>query len=133
MKNAEIQAIRRAITMLCSLIDEPQETLPVPWQSPIRRFVREYLAPDPKADISCAEAWQFFQEIVEAGELPPMRKAAFLRQLPTVMEAVFRVRKCHHIERPGHRVRGFKGVGIRMDAGLPTALHTSPEHPSTIT
>lgn len=122
MTNTEIQAIRRAITMLCALIDEPQECAPVPYQSPIRRFVREYLAPDPKADISCGEAWQYFQEIAEAGELPPMRKTIFLRQLPIVLEAAYQVRRCHSIMRSGRRVRGFRGVGIRMDTGSPTVV-----------
>lgn len=113
MTNTQIQAIRHTITLLCSLIDEPQECAPVPFQSPIRQFVQEYLAPDPKGDVSCAELWEFFQEVVAAGELPGMRKTVFLRQLPTVMEAVFRVRKSHHVERSGHKVRGFKGITVR--------------------
>jgi hypothetical protein len=113
MTNTQLQTIRRTITLLCSLIDEPQECAPVPYQSPIRRFVQEYLAPDPKSDMSCEELWTFFQEVVDAGELPGMRKAVFLRQLPTVIETDFRVRKSHHIERSGRRVRGFKGITIR--------------------
>ena len=115
MTNTEIQAVRRAVTLLSSVIDEPQESLPVPWQSPIRRFVRDYLAPDPKADLSCEEAWQFFQEIVQAGELQVMRKAIFLRRLPLVMQESYAVRKSLGIMREDHRVRGFRGVGIRMD------------------
>jgi hypothetical protein len=63
--------------------------------------------------MSCEELWTFFQEVVDAGELPGMRKAVFLRQLPTVIETDFRVRKSHHIERSGRRVRGFKGITIR--------------------
>ena len=127
MTNAELQTIRRAIALLSSLINEPHDGAAVPWESPVRRFVREYLALDPKADISCAEAWQFFQEIAHAGELPPMRKAIFLRQLPSLMETVFHVRKCHHIQRGCRHVRGFKGVGIRMGAGKPVAVELEPE------
>jgi hypothetical protein len=52
-------------------------------------------------------------KVVDAGELPPMRKAAFLRQLPVVMEAVFRVRNRHHVQRSSRRVRGFKDITIR--------------------
>jgi hypothetical protein len=126
MTNTQFQTIRRAITLLCSLIDEPMECAAVSWQSPIRRYVQQYLVPDPNADLSCAEAWQFFQEIAQAGELEPMRKVIFLRQLPTVMEAVFRVRKCHNILRSGSRVRGFRGVGLKMDAGLPLGAEAEP-------
>jgi hypothetical protein len=121
MTNTELQTVRRAITLLRSLIDEPQECFPAPQNSPVSRFIQEYLAPDPDADLSCAEAWQFFKEIAQSGELPPMRMAAFLRQLPAVMEAVFCLRKCHHIERAGRRVRGFRGVGIRLDTCAPAA------------
>lgn len=116
MKNLEIQAVRRAISLLSSLIDEPHECVPVPWQSPIRGFVQEYLTSDADADVTSEELWTFFLEVVQSGELTAMRKAAFLRQLPIMMEAVFHVRKCHNVERSGRHVRGFKGVGIRMDA-----------------
>jgi hypothetical protein len=113
MTSTEIQTVHRVIALLCSLIDEPQECAAVPRHSPIRRFVEEYLVANSTADITCEEGWRFFYEIVQAGELPPMRKAVFLRQLPSLMEAVFHVRKCHHIEREGNRLRGFRGVGIR--------------------
>jgi hypothetical protein len=116
MTKTEISVINRAIDLLRLLIAEPQECFPAPQNSPVSRFVREYLAPDPDADLSCAEAWQFFLEIVKAKELPPTRKAIFLRQLPSLMESALHVRKCHHIWRGGRRVRGFKGVGIRLDA-----------------
>jgi len=117
MTNTELQTIRRAITLLSSLINGPQECVSVPWQSPVRTFVQEYLTPDADADLTSEELWTLFQEVAKSGGLPPMRRSAFLRELPTVMEAVFRLRKCHHIERNSHRVRGFRGVGIRMDAG----------------
>ena len=94
----------------------------MPWQSPIRRFVREYLVADAKADLSCAEAWQYFLEVTQAGELQPMRKSAFLRQLPTVMEAVFNARKAHNVERSGRRQRGFRGVGVRLDTSEPLVV-----------
>ena len=83
--------------------------------------------PDPKADLSCAEAWQYFQEVAQAGELQPTRKATFLRQLPTSMEAAYQVRRCHSILRSGRRVRGFKGIGIRMDAGKSAVVELEPE------
>jgi hypothetical protein len=119
MKSTEVQAVRRAIALLRSLIDEPQECAGIPSCSPVRRFVRDYLVADASADLTCAEAWQFVQEVAQAGELQPMRKAAFLRQLPTMMEVAFHVRRCHNILRSGSRVRGFRGVGIRMDTGVP--------------
>ena len=113
--------------MLCSLIDEPQQSAGIPWRSPVGRFVQDYLVADASADLACEEAWRFFQEIVQADELPSTRKATFLRQLPSLMHNVFHVRKCHHIHRGGRRVRGFKGVGIRMDVGKPVAVTLEPE------
>jgi hypothetical protein len=82
MTKTEAQAVRRAISLLCSVIDLPQECapLPLPPHSPSRRFVQEYLIADANADITCEEAWTFFQEVVEAGELFPVRKAVFLRE-----------------------------------------------------
>ena len=122
MTDTELQAIRYAITLLCSLIGAPQEGAPAPQHGPIRHFAEKYLTSDPDADLSCAEAWQFYQEIAQAGDLPPMRKTAFLRQLPVVMETVFNVRKCHHIERGDCCQRGFRGINLRLDAGSPSAL-----------
>ena len=116
MTKTEIAAINRAIALLNSLTGEPYESVPLPRSCAVTRFVREYLAPDPVADISCAEAWGFFCEVAQAGELPPVRKAIFLRQLPGAMEAVYDVRKCHNIERAGGRVRGFKGITLNEQA-----------------
>ncbi len=56
-----------------------------------------------------------------------MRKAAFLRQLPAVMQAVFGVRKSHAVERAGRRVRGFRGINLRLDAGPPAVVEMEPE------
>jgi hypothetical protein len=115
MTKSEIQVIQRAISALSSLINRPQEGSPLPRPSPARQFVRDYLVADAKLDLSCNELWRFFQEVVAAGELSPMRKAVFLRQLPGLMQEVFQLRKCHRIQRESHHVRGFKGVSVRMD------------------
>jgi hypothetical protein len=114
MTSTEGQVVRRAIALLCSLIDEPQESAGIPSRSPVRRFVQEYLVADISGDLTCEEAWQFFQEIVQSGELPPLRKAVFFRQLPSLMESVYHVRKSHAIQRDTRRQRGFKGVGIKQ-------------------
>ncbi len=115
MKSTEVETIRRVIGLLCSLIDEPHEGEPLPRQSPVRRFVQEYLVADFATDITCEEAWTFFREIVQSGALSPLPKAIFFRQLPALIEATFQARKSHHITRMGRRQRGFRGVGIRMD------------------
>ena len=127
MTNTEIQTVRRAITLLRSLIGEPQECPPAPQHGPVSRFVQEYLAPDPDADLACEEAWKFFQEVTNAGDLPPIRKAVFLRQLPAIMENLFHVRKCHHVLRGNSRLRGFRGVSIRLDACPAAPLEVEPE------
>jgi len=118
MTKSKVQTVRRAIRLLCSLIDQQQDCGPLPRHNPVRRFVEEYLVADATAEITCQEVWAFFKEVVQAGELPPTRKAVFFRELPSCIEAAFHVRKCHHVQRDGHRVRGFKGVGIRMEESI---------------
>jgi len=122
MTKTEIATISRAITILRSLVDKPPEGRPPAQHSPVTRFAQEYLAPDPDADFGCEELWKFFHEIVQAGQLPPMRRVIFLRELPEVMEAAFNLRKCHNIERSGRRVRGFRGITIKPSAGQPPAV-----------
>jgi|SRR5580692_1926461 hypothetical protein len=129
MTSQEIDLVRRAIELLRRLLPDDQARVggPAPPRCPVARFVQEYLAPDPDADLTCAELWKFFQEIAQAGELSPLRKAAFLRQLPAIMENVFHVRKCHHILRSGHRQRGFKGINLRLDGCPASVPEVTPE------
>jgi hypothetical protein len=126
MTKTEIAIINRAITILQLLVDKPQEGGPPSQPSPIERFVQEFLALDPSSDFGCQELWRFFQEIVQAGELPAMRKATFLRQLPTVIEEVYNIKKCHHVERFGRQVRGFRGVNSRSAVGQPAVSKAEP-------
>lgn len=118
MARTELGVLLRAIALLRSLTDEPHAVDSIPRSGAVTRFVREYLVPDPAADISCAEAWNFFCEVAASGALKPMRKAAFLRRLPAVMEATYGAKKCHSIRRDGRTLCGFKSVDIRE--------HTSP-------
>jgi hypothetical protein len=85
--------------------------------SPVTLFVTHYLAWEPGTDVSTSELWEFFSEIVAAGELEPSSKQAFLRALPSAMEARYGAKKCHTIKRDGHCVRGFKEIGLREAAG----------------
>lgn len=116
MTRTELAVLNRAIALLRSLTDEPHAVDSMPRSGAVTRFVREYLVPDPSADISCAEAWSFFCEVATSGALKPMRKAEFLRRLPAVMEATYDAKKCHSIRRDGRTVRGFKSVTIREQA-----------------
>ena len=129
MTSQERDLIRQAIETLRRLLPDDQGRAgdSAPPRCPVTRFVREYLMSDPDADLACEELWRFFQEIAQDGELPPMRKVAFLRQLPIVMESIHFVRKSHAIERGGHRVRGFRGVTIRLDAPTPDALEAEEQ------
>lgn len=127
MTEPELVVLNRALTLLRSLADEPHKSDPLPRSCAVTRFVREYLAPDPATDVSCSELWTFYREISDAGELPPMRKAAFLRRLPGTMAAVFDACKSHDIEREGHRLRGFRAVGIREHACTATTPEIEPE------
>jgi hypothetical protein len=67
MKHIE-QTVRRVIALLYTLIDEPPVPAPVPQNSPIRRFVQEYLVADANADLTCEEAWKFYYRT-----LPPLK------------------------------------------------------------
>jgi len=129
MTKSEIDLIRRAIELLRQLVqdDKGRVSNPAPRGCPVTRFAEEYLAHDSAADVSCEELWRFFHEIADAGELPPMRKASFLRQLTSVLEAVFNVRKCHNVMRAGRRVRGFRGIDVRLDDSPPVVLGRQPE------
>jgi len=70
---------------------------------------------DPTTDVTSAELWRFFAEVAASGEVRPLPKAEFLRRLPAVMARLFGSLKSHNIVRAGHRVRGFRGVDIRLD------------------
>lgn len=135
MTRSEFDLIRRALQLLHELVpdDESRAVYPAPRRCPVILFAKRYLVRQPGADMTCAELWQFHREVVAAGELEPLAKQEFLRALPGAMSSVFGVNKCHTIRRDRHTVRGFRGVGVRMDDGLPTALQTPPEHPNTVT
>ena len=119
MTKPETDLVNRAITLLRSLTGEPQAANSELPRCPVQKFVEAYLTAAPDADASSEELWVFYQEIVQAGELPSMRKAAFWGRLPGIMESIFGARKCHNVLRDGRRVRGFRGVAIRLNACLP--------------
>ena len=114
MTSQECDLIRRAIALLQKLApdDEPCAIDHPTHRDPVMRFAQQYLAQNPDTDISCSELWEFYREITVSGELPPMRKAVFLRQLPAAIEVTYGAKKCHNIQREGRSLRGFKSVGI---------------------
>jgi len=79
-------------------------------------FVRRFLKRDAATAMTSAELWTFFAEVAAAGELESLSKSEFLRRLPGAMAAAFDVCKSHDIARGAHRVRGFKGIGLREQA-----------------
>jgi len=122
MNEVEVAVINRAIALLRSLTEEPRVTDPMPSQCPVVRFAKQFLTNNSADDLSCSELWTFYREIADAGELPLVRKALFLRRLPAAMQAVLNVKKSHAIERAGRRVRGFRGATIKLDDCGPAAL-----------
>jgi hypothetical protein len=128
MTKSEIAVIHRALDLLHQLVpsEEPYPGGPAPWRSPVHQFIKEYLVREPGGDMSCAELWRFYTEIVAAGELEPLTKQEFLRKLPGALEATFGVKKCHNVERDGAKVRGFKSVTIREETSPTTPLEPEP-------
>lgn len=119
MTRTQTELLRRALELLHRLVPDDAEPCAVdaPRRCPVAKFAKKFLIRDPANDQTSQELWQYFCEISASGELERLSKAEFLRRLPTVLETIFGVRKAHNVERDGHRVRGFRGVGIRMDAG----------------
>ena len=69
MTKNELITITRVIRQLHLLTRGPEQCLP---SKPVMEFAEKYLSADPVGDLSCQEAWNFFDEIAQAGELPPM-------------------------------------------------------------
>jgi hypothetical protein len=119
----EHDLIRRALELLHRLVP-PEEAVaahPVRRDCPVVLFVRRYLVREPGSDLTSKELSKFFAEVSASGELEPLSKAEFLSRLPGIMELTFGTRKSHNIQRAGRRVRGFRGVGIRLDTCAPAA------------
>ena len=128
MTKSEIDLIRRALDLLHKLVpdDEPRAVDP-PRRSPVATFAKRFLARQAGADVTSCELWQFFTEIVAAGELEPLTKPEFQRALPGAMEATFGVKRCHSIRRDGKAVRGFKSVTVREQALPANSSDIEPE------
>jgi hypothetical protein len=129
MTSQERDLIRRALDLLHRLMppEEPDAASPVRRDCPVVLFVRRYLVREPGSDLTSKELWTFFAEVSSSGEVEPVSKSEFLSRLPGVMELAFAARKSHNIQRAGRRVRGFRGIGIRMDTCAPAAPELEPE------
>ena len=118
MTSQERDLIRRALDLLHRVMppEEPYAGYPVRRDCPVALFNRRYLQREPASDLTSRELWKFFAEVSASGELEPLSKAEFLSRLPGIMELTFGLRKSHNVQRAGRRLRGFRGVGIRLDA-----------------
>jgi hypothetical protein len=110
MTSSEIAGVRRAIALLSSLVDEPCAAASS-GRCPVRAFISKYFVREPSSAVSTLELWQFYTEVVDAGEADRLTKQVFLRRLTSVMAAVFGVKKSHNITTPTGRARGFRGIG----------------------
>jgi hypothetical protein len=118
MTRSEIKQLHRALELLHQLVRKDEQPVAdnlAPGSCPVKCFAKCYLMREPAQDVTSAELWRFFVEVAASGQVLPLSKAEFLRRLPGVMEGLFGALKSHNIEREGHRVRGFRGVGIRLD------------------
>lgn len=122
MTKTQTELLRRALELLHRLVPDDYEPCAVdsaPRRCPVAEFARKFLVPDPESNLTSEELLCFFNETAASGEVQPLSKSRFLRRLPNVLETTFGVRKSHGIERDGRRVRGFRGIGIRMDNAIP--------------
>jgi hypothetical protein len=117
MTAEEIDLIQRALELLHRLVAPEGDSAHrlAAHRSMVILFAERYLKRDALEDVTCAELWQFYREIVAAGDLEPVSKSEFLRLLPAAMETTFGVKKCHGILRDGVRLRGFRSVTLRDD------------------
>ena len=124
MTSQEHDLIRCALDLLHRLMppEERDAVCLVRRDCPVALFARRFLLREPANDLSSKELWKFFAEVAASGELQPLSKAEFLRRLPGVLELTFGLRKSHNVQRAGRRVRGFRGVGIRLDDSQPDLL-----------
>jgi hypothetical protein len=129
MTRCELDLIRRSLELLHRLVPdvEPRAVDLTPRRRPLSLFAKRYLVRDPARDLTSAQLWEFYAEVVASGEVDPLSRPEFLRRLPAVMESLYNVRKSHNIQRSGGRVRGFKGITIREHVFPPTALELEPE------
>jgi hypothetical protein len=129
MTTQQTDLVRRALSLLNGLVPsgEPCACDGRPRRCPATQFAARYLIREAAGDMTSQELWRFFVEVTTSGELEPLSKAEFLRRLPAAMESVFGARKCHGIDRAGRRVRGFRCIGIRLDADPVKMLEPEPE------
>jgi hypothetical protein len=130
MTRTEFNLIKRALELLHRLVPddgEPHAVDLAPRRCPVAMFAKKFLIRDLANDVTSQELWQFFGEVFASGELEALSKSEFLRRLPGVMASTFDVRKSHNIQRSGHRLRGFRGVGVRLDASPPSVVELEPE------
>lgn len=129
MTKSEMDLLRRALGLLRRLVPDGDEPHAVdsPRRCPVAKFALRYLIRDPATAMTSAEHWTFYAEVAAAGELEPLSKSEFLRRLPGTMEATLGVNKSHHVARAGHRLRGFRGIGIRRDTIPPTVVELEPD------
>jgi len=118
--------IRQAITILRQSLETSKPNTLTPNERAIDHFNREIITLEADSDISCSELWEMFNEAIGLGLVLPMKKADFLKLLPDSMQRVHCARKSHNVQRDGHRVRGFKGVGPRPIGRPPTAAELEP-------
>lgn len=119
MTQSEIDTIRRAVSLLNEvLLDNKLATSDVPLRRcPVTLFAERYLARQSGEDMTSAELWTFFLEVVQAGELEALSKEEFMRALPKAMSGAFGLKKSHNLRRGGQTLRGFKSVTIKEETG----------------
>lgn len=118
MTKSEIDLLRRALELLRRVVPDSDEICAVdsPRRCPVTKFAKKFLARDSDSDVTSAELWQFYSELVAGRELEAVTKSVFLRSLSGTLEATFGVKKSHSVMRNGHRQRGFRGINLSAQA-----------------
>ncbi len=126
--NEQVIQLNRAIAILNKLAVElnafSSDVPAKPQAEAVQKFCECALMLDPAKNVSCLELWQLYQIYASLGQVPQIKRAEFLSNLPSAMKVVWAVHKSHDVMRDGKAHRGFSGViGLVAEDSPPGAEH----------
>ncbi|MEI8290043.1 MAG: hypothetical protein WCH99_11280 [Verrucomicrobiota bacterium] len=112
--NKKIIQLNKALAILNKLAVElnafSSDVPTKPQAEAVQKFCECALMLDPAKNVSCLELWQLYQIYASLGQVPRIKRAEFLSNLPDAMKVVWAIHKSHDVMRDGKAHRGFSGV-----------------------